>query len=111
MYCVWMHKVSVLALSVSPFGAASSPKVGAFGSPCKVYHYAKASPFDRLPGRGRWHEVPEGEQGGTAQAVTERASPLKKRTFFAFSPKTQLSCKKCYNFFLKKAVFPLTALL
>ena len=63
------------------------------------------------PARGRWHEVPEGEQGGTAQAVTERASPLKRRTFFAFSPKTQLSCKKSYNFFLKKAVFPLTALL
>ena len=63
---------------------------------CKVCGFARASPFGR---------------GGIASAMTERASPLKKRTFFAFSPKTQLSCKKSYNFFLKKAVFPLTALL
>ena len=93
MYCGWIHIASILTLSVS-HSLDSSPKVGAFGSPCKVYHYAKASPF------GRGVTIGDGE-----------GEPAEKRTFFAFSPKTQLYCKKCYNFFLKKAVFPLTALL
>ena len=35
-----------------PVGFASSPKVGALGSPRKLYLYAKASPFEeRLPPR------------------------------------------------------------
>ena len=39
-------KVDGFALSVS-HSLDSSPKVGAFGSPCKIYHYAKASPLGR----------------------------------------------------------------
>ena len=39
--------VSRLALSVKSYGFASSPKVGAFGSPRKVHLSAKASPFGR----------------------------------------------------------------
>ncbi len=37
---------SGLALSVS-HSLDSSPMVGALGSPCKLYLYAKASPFGR----------------------------------------------------------------
>ena len=50
---------SILALSVS-HSLDSSPKVGAFGSPCKVYLYAKASPF----GRGGTEGDGEGEDAG-----------------------------------------------
>ena len=43
---------SVLALSVKSYGFASSPKVGALGSPRKVHLFAKGSPFEeRLPPR------------------------------------------------------------
>ena len=42
-----LHTGSVLALSVKSYGFASSPKVGAFGSPRKVHLSAKASPFGR----------------------------------------------------------------
>ena len=48
--------------SQSSLRDASSPKVGALGSPCKLHLFAKASPF----GRGG---CDHGEQ-------TERASPL-----------------------------------
>jgi len=44
--------------SQSSLRDASSPKVGALGSPRKLHLFAKASPFGR---------------GGTALAVTERA--------------------------------------
>ena len=40
--------LSGLALSGS-HSFASSPKVGALGSPRKLHLFAKASPFDRLP--------------------------------------------------------------
>ena len=40
-------KVNGLALSVKSYGFASSPKVGALGSPRKVHLFAKASPFGR----------------------------------------------------------------
>ena len=39
--------VSVLALSVKSCGFASSPKVGALGSPRKVTGFARGSPFGR----------------------------------------------------------------
>ena len=48
--------------SQSSLRDASSPKVGALGSPRRLHLFAKASPFGR---------------GGTAIAVTERASLLK----------------------------------
>ena len=41
------YKGNGLALSVKSFGFASSPKVGAFGSPDKLHLFAKASPFGR----------------------------------------------------------------
>ena len=47
----------------------------------------------RLPPRGSWQN---------RQVLTEGARS---------SPKTPSICKKCYNFFLKKAGFPLTGLL
>ena len=75
MYCVWMHKVSVLALSVS-HSLDSSPKVGAFGSPCKVYHYAKASPF------GRGVTVGDGEGEPAEKENIFRIFP-RKRNFLA----------------------------
>ena len=87
---------SWLALSVKSFGFARFPllsltrhlppargksflKVGALGSPRRLHLFAKASPFDRLPpagGRCR-HRRQKGERGGTAIAMTERASLLK----------------------------------
>ena len=57
----------------------SSPKGRASGDPCRLHLFAKASPFDRLPpagGRCR-HRRQKGERGGTAIAMTERASLLK----------------------------------
>ena len=39
--------VSILALSVKSCGFASSPKVGALGSPRKVTGFARGSPFGR----------------------------------------------------------------
>ena len=54
---------SILALSVKSCGFASSPKVGALGSPHKLHLFAKASPF----GRG----------GSERSELTERTSPLK----------------------------------
>ena len=57
-FCVWSILVAVafwLAGSPSqskPVGFASSPKVGALGSPRKLHLFAKASPFEeRLPPR------------------------------------------------------------
>ena len=84
---------SNLALSVS-HSLDSSPKVGAFGSPCKVYHYAKASPF------GRGVTIGDGE-----------GEPAEKENIFRLFPENATFLQKSYNFFLKKAVFPLTALL
>ena len=57
---------SGFALSVS-HSLASSPKVGAFGSPCKVYLYAKASPF----GRGVTEGDGEGEDAGLVLRLFE----------------------------------------
>ena len=48
--------------SQSSLRDASSPKVGALGSPCKLHLFAKASPFGR-GGCDHWEQ-------------TERASPL-----------------------------------
>ena len=59
-----------LALSVKSFGFASSPKVGALGSPRKVHLFAKASPF----GRG----VTVGDGEGEDAALMPRA---KRRAF------------------------------
>ena len=92
MYCGWMHKVSGLALSVS-HSLDSSPKVGAFGSPCKVYHYAKASPFDRLPRPGevarsarrgtRWHGASRDGEGEHAEKENIFRLFPEKRNFLA----------------------------
>ena len=57
---------------------ASSPKVGALGSPRKLHLFAKASPFEaRLPPAGG--RCRAATKGGVwhGEAVTERASPLK----------------------------------
>ena len=59
-----------LALSVKSFGFASSPKVGALGSPRKLHLFAKASPF----GRG----VTVGDGEGEDAALMPRA---KRRAF------------------------------
>jgi hypothetical protein len=56
-------KVNGLALSVKSYGFASSPKVGALGSPRKVHLFAKASPF----GRGVTAGDGEGEDAALAQ--------------------------------------------
>ena len=58
--------INGLALSVS-HSLDSSPKVGAFGSPCKVYLYAKASPF----GRGGTEGDGEGEDAGLVLRLFE----------------------------------------
>ena len=57
---------------------ASSPKVGALGSPRKLHLFAKVSPFEeRLPPAGG--RCRAATKGGVwhGEAVTERASPLK----------------------------------
>ena len=84
-FCAGCQKVKkrrvpgrVLALSASLCSAAL-PKGRASGDPCRLHLFAKASPFDRLPpagGRCR-HRRQKGERGGTAIAMTERASLLK----------------------------------
>ena len=73
-----LHKVSILALSVKSYGFASSPKVGALGSPHKVHLFAKASPF----GRGVTAGDGEGEDAALAQQNlsprTAKSSPLRE---------------------------------
>ena len=49
----------VTCCDISPRSGRVFPKVGAFGSPCQLHLFAKASPLGR---------------GGIAQAMTERAS-------------------------------------
>ena len=70
--------------SQSRIRSTAPPKWEPLAVHAKYIIMPRPLPLTDSPGRGRWHEVPEGEQGGTAQAVTERASPLKKRTFFSF---------------------------
>ena len=71
-------KVNGLALSVKSYGFASSPKVGALGSPRKVHLFAKASPF----GRGGTAGDGEGEDAALAQQNlsprTAKSSPLRE---------------------------------
>ena len=61
-----MYSFSGLALSASPCSAAL-PK----GEPLAVHadciSMPRPLPLTDSPGRGRWHEVPEGEQGGFAK--------------------------------------------
>ena len=80
---------SNLALSVS-HSLDSSPKVGAFGSPCKVYHYAKASPL----GRG----VTVGDGVG---------EPAEKENIFRLFPENATFLQKKLQFFLEKGRFPI----
>ena len=65
-----LHKVSILALSVKSYGFASSPKVGALGSPRKLHLFAKASPF------GRGVTVGDGE-GEPAEIIRSCRLPLR----------------------------------
>ena len=64
-----LHKVSILALSVM-LRDASSPKVGALGSPRKLHLFAKASPF------GRGVTVGDGE-GEPAEIIRSCRMPLR----------------------------------
>ena len=83
---------SILALSVS-HSLDSSPKVGAFGSPCKVYHYAKASPF------GRGVTVGDGE-----------GEPAEEENIFRLFPENATFLQKKLQFFLEKGRFPIDSL-
>ena len=69
-------KAGILALSVSHL-LDSSPRGRALGKIGDLTVLPKPLTLIDSPGRGRWHKVPEGEQGGTALAVTERARTLK----------------------------------
>ena len=68
--------VSRLALSVKSYGFASSPKVGAFGSPRKVHLSAKASPF----GRGVTVGDGEGEPAFRHDPSRENGIPERPQT-------------------------------
>ena len=77
-----------------PVGFASSPKVGALGSPRKLHLFAKASPFEeRLPPRrGKMsHSDKKGSvdlrsKDGEGEDACLRTNPL-RLTAFASSPK------------------------
>ena len=75
--------VSRLALSVKSYGFASSPKVGAFGSPRKVHLSAKASPFGRgvtvgdREGEPAFRHDPSRENGIPERPQTLRYSEIK----------------------------------
>ena len=77
------HKGSSLALSVKSYGFASSPKVGAFGSPRKVHLSAKASPFGRGvtvgdgEGEPAFRHDPSRENGIPERPQTLRYSEIK----------------------------------
>ena len=99
----------ILALSVS-HSLDSSPKVGAFGSPCKVYHYAKASPFDRLPRPG---EVARSARRGTRWHGASRdgeGEPAEKENIFRLFPENATLLQKMLQFFLEKGRFPIDSL-
>ena len=85
--------VSRLALSVKSYGFASSPKVGAFGSPRKVHLSAKASPF------GRGVTVGDGE-----------GEPAVEENIFRLFPENATFLQKKLQFFLEKGRFPIDSL-
>jgi len=85
--------VSRLALSVKSYGFASSPKVGAFGSPRKVHLSAKASPF------GRGVTVGDGE-----------GEPAEEENIFRLFPENATFLQKKLQFFLEKGGFPIDSL-
>ena len=71
----------------------SSLTEGAFGSPCKVYHYAKASPF------GRGVTVGDGE-----------GEPAVEENIFRLFPENATFLQKMLQFFLEKGGFPIDSL-
>ena len=85
--------VSRLALSVKSYGFASSPKVGAFGSPRKVHLSTKASPF------GRGVTVGDGE-----------GEPAEEENIFRLFPENATFLQKKLQFFLEKGGFPIDSL-
>ena len=52
------------------------PKVGGLGSPCKVYLFAKGSPFERLPPAGGRCRASDKGRAGWLRQQPERASPF-----------------------------------
>ena len=59
----------------------------------------------------RWHCVSNDGEGEPAALRSRTPSVFACVKAVSEGANCQLSCKKSYNFFLKKAVFPLTALL
>ena len=93
-----------------PARGKSFLKVGAFGSPCKVYHYAKASPFDRLPRPG---EVARSARRGTRWHGASRdgeGEPAEKKNIFRLFPENATFLQKKLQFFLEKGRFPIDSL-
>ena len=79
---------SVFALSVKSCGFASSPKVGALGSPRKVHLFAKASPF----GRGVTVGDGEGEDTNRSAALSQKAALQMK--FAVTTPPVKMGFRK-----------------
>ena len=91
---------SILALSVTC--GDSSPKGRALGMAVSFPVELQSVRFRQsLSLWERWHCVSNDREG----------EPAEKENIFRLFPENATSCKKSYNFFLKKAVFPLTALL
>ena len=67
----------VAARHLPPERGKSFLKGGALGKTGKFSALPRPLPLTDSPGRGRWHEVPEGEQGGCERSEqTESARPL-----------------------------------
>ena len=60
------------------------------------------------PARGRWHEVPEGEQGVTVG--DGEGEPAEKESIFRLFPENATFLQKKLQFFLEKGRFPIDSL-
>ena len=96
LYGGW-HNADAFILAGSPSQSslrdASSPKVGALGSPRKVHLFAKASPF------GRGVTVGDGE-----------GEPAVEENIFRLFPENATFLQKKLQFFLEKGRFPIDSL-
>ena len=60
------------------------------------------------PGRGRWHEVPEGEQGVTVG--DGEGEPAEEENIFRLFSENATFLQKKLQFFLEKGRFPIDSL-
>ena len=93
----WFGMTSAAGEHPRPLSLAFARQIPPFAA------YAASS-----PGRGRWHEVPEGEQGVTVS--DGEGEPAEKENIFRLFPENATFLQKKLQFFLEKGRFPIDSL-